>query len=72
MPPLTEKGAKIKHNMEREYGKTRGERVFYASRNKGTISGVDRAAESERQTKDLADGKYVSGRDRAKLRTRRG
>lgn len=39
--PLTEKGEEIKHNMEKEYGKEHGERVFYASKNAGTISGVD-------------------------------
>ena len=34
--------------------------------------GDARDAESKRQEKDLlTDGKYVSGRDRAKLRTRR-
>ena len=27
--------------MMEEYGKKRGEQVFYASRNKGTIKGVD-------------------------------
>jgi hypothetical protein len=39
--PLTKKGMKIKKAMLKEYGKKRGEAVFYASRNKGTISGVD-------------------------------
>src|SRR5215471_7854317 len=39
--PLTEKGQKIMANMQREYGPEKGERVFYASRNKGIISGVD-------------------------------
>jgi len=39
--PLTAKGEKIMHAMEKEYGKDKGERVFYASKNKGTISGVD-------------------------------
>jgi hypothetical protein len=39
--PLTEKGSKIKSAMQEQYGKERGEQVFYASRNKGTISGVD-------------------------------
>jgi hypothetical protein len=39
--PLTDKGKKILTNMRELYGK-RAERVFYASRNKGTISGVDR------------------------------
>jgi len=40
--PLTSKGAKIKRAMQSEYGKDKGERVFYASRNKGTITGVDK------------------------------
>lgn len=40
MSPLTKKGRKIKANMEAEYGKKKGERVFYASENKGTIKGV--------------------------------
>ena len=39
--PLTKKGRKIKAAMQAEYGKKRGEQVFYASRNKGTIKGVD-------------------------------
>lgn len=39
--PLTKKGKKIKKAMLEEYGKKRGEVVFYASRNKGTIKGVD-------------------------------
>ena len=40
--PLTKKGQKIKAAMTAHYGAGKGERVFYASRNKGTISGVDR------------------------------
>lgn len=39
--PLTSKGEEIKKNMESEYGPKKGEAVFYASKNKGTISGVD-------------------------------
>lgn len=39
--PLTSKGEEIKENMEKEYGSKKGEKVFYASKNKGTISGVD-------------------------------
>jgi hypothetical protein len=39
--PLTKKGKKIKAAMTKEYGAKRGEQVFYASRNKGTIKGVD-------------------------------
>lgn len=39
--PLTEKGEKIKGAMTKEYGSEKGERVFYASKNAGKISGVD-------------------------------
>ena len=39
--PLTKKGQKIMRSMKQEYGEKKGERVFYASRNKGKISGVD-------------------------------
>ena len=38
--PLTSKGQKIKSAMEREYGKEKGEDVFYASQQKGTIKGT--------------------------------
>ncbi len=41
--PLTDKGAEILHAMQKEYGSEKGERVFYASKNKGTIAGVDSA-----------------------------
>lgn len=39
--PLTNKGETIKREMEAHYGQEKGEEVFYASANKGTISGVD-------------------------------
>lgn len=38
--PLTKKGAKIKRAMVKEYGAKKGEDVFYASQNKGTITGT--------------------------------
>lgn len=38
--PLTKKGKKVKAAMIQEYGKKKGEQVFYASENKGTIKGV--------------------------------
>ena len=41
--PLTNKGKKIMKSMKEQYGKKEGEKVFYASRNKGTIKGVERA-----------------------------
>jgi len=28
--------------MKKEYGKKRGEKIFYASKNKGTIKGVEK------------------------------
>ena len=39
--PLTKKGSAIMRAMKRRYGKKKGKRAFYASRNKGTILGVD-------------------------------
>ena len=41
--PLTDKGQDILAHMERQYGEKKGKEVFYASRNKGTIAGVDSA-----------------------------
>ena len=40
--PLTSKGKKIMKAMKKEYGKKKGEQVFYASRNKGKIKGVEK------------------------------
>ena len=40
--PLTEKGKKIKRAMRKTYGAEKGKQVFHASRNKGTITGVDK------------------------------
>lgn len=41
--PLTKKGTKIMNNMKAEYGAKKAKQVFYASRNAGKISGVDKA-----------------------------
>lgn len=40
--PLTKKGEKIHESMLKEYGKKKGEEIFYASANKGTITGVEK------------------------------
>ena len=40
--PLNEKGKKIMKSMREQYGKKRGEQVFYASKNKGTIKKVEK------------------------------
>ena len=34
-------------SMKKQYGKNEGEKVFYASRNKGTIKGVERASKGK-------------------------
>ena len=40
--PLTKKGKKVMSAMRKKYGKKKGTKVFYASRNKGRIKGVER------------------------------
>jgi hypothetical protein len=38
--PLTAKGSKILGAMKKQYGAEKGKQVFYASQNKGTITGT--------------------------------
>ena len=65
--PLTAKGEKILAAMQEQYGEEEGKRVFYKSKNAGTISGVDAALTadkefSEEQRKKLAkSGKAMPG-----------
>jgi hypothetical protein len=40
--PLTNTGKKILNNMKKKYGPKKAERVFYASKNAGKITGVDK------------------------------
>jgi hypothetical protein len=40
--PLTEKGEKIRAAMHAQYGAKKGESVFYASINKGKITGAEK------------------------------
>lgn len=40
--PLTKKGSKIMKAMKKEYGTKKGEQVFYATKNKGKIKGVEK------------------------------
>ena len=49
--PLTEKGKKIKKAMRKQYGKKKGEQVFYASQNKGTIKGTHSKRRKHRKRK---------------------
>jgi hypothetical protein len=46
--PLTKKGSKIMKAMKKEYGPEKGKAVFYASKNKGVIKGVDKKKKSKR------------------------
>lgn len=40
--PLTKKGKEILTSMQEEYGEEKGNQVFYASVNAGTITGAER------------------------------
>ena len=44
--PLTSKGKKILRSMRKQYGPEKAEKVFYASKNAGKISGVDEQMET--------------------------
>jgi len=52
--PLSEKGKKIKKAMAQQYGSKKGEQVFYASANKGTITGIEKR-------KQASKGGLISG-----------
>ena len=42
--PLTEKGSKVMRAMRKQYGEKKGKQVFYASVNKGKISGAHKGS----------------------------
>lgn len=46
---LTKKGKTIKSEMAKEYGAKKGEQIFYASANKGTIKGVEKPKQRKPQ-----------------------
>ena len=49
--PLTTKGKKIMKAMKKQYGKE-AEAVFYASKNKGVIKGVDKTKKTKSKKSD--------------------
>jgi len=49
--PLTDKGMMIKKKMMEEYGSKKGENVFYASQNKGTIKGTHKKSAIKKRLK---------------------
>lgn len=58
--PLTSKGNEIMGHMKEEYGSKEGEKVFYASKNAGKISGVDAAVGAESHTNGHSTGYSIS------------
>ena len=49
--PLSKKGKKIMKSMKKQYGKKKGETVFYASRNKGVIKGLEKTKKRSKNAK---------------------
>lgn len=49
--PLSQKGQKIMRAMQHQYGTKRGKSVFYASMNKGKITGVERSKSRGKHSK---------------------
>lgn len=47
--PLTKKGEKIMKEMQKEYGKKMGEKVFYASKNKGVVKWVEKSKSAKKK-----------------------
>jgi hypothetical protein len=47
--PLTKKGTKIKSAMQEQYGKKKGEQVFYASQNAGKITGTEKKQKKKKR-----------------------
>ena len=49
--PLNKKGKKIMKSMKEQYRKKKGETVFYASKNKGVIKGVEKTKKRSKNAK---------------------
>ena len=58
--PLTEKGKKIMKSMKKQYGKKKGEAVFYASKNKKKIKKVIKGLQKASKT-HAAQAKTLKG-----------
>jgi len=65
--PLTNKGKKIMKAMKKEYGEKKAKAVFYASRNKGKIKGVEKAAMGRAMFKELVSKAPGKGQKTKKL-----
>ena len=49
--PLTPKGSELLDKFKQEYGPTKGREVFYAAKNKGTITGVEEKSDGDGKSK---------------------
>jgi hypothetical protein len=58
--PLTKKGRRIMREMKQEYGPSKGEEVFYAAANKGTIKGVHQKGNGNGDQQGKSPGKHRS------------
>jgi hypothetical protein len=56
--PLTEKGERILAKMIEQYGEEEGKKIFYASRNAGTITGVDSMQVRDSLTLEFDDAAF--------------
>jgi hypothetical protein len=67
--PLTTKGKKIKSAMTAKYGEKKGEDIFYASANKGTIKGVAKGKNLRKvgQLEKLANRRSLKRRAKVEL-----
>ena len=69
--PLTNKGKKIMRAMKSQYGSEEGKKVFYASKNKGTIKGVEDETQmnwQDRIYESLVESKSLTSLERAERR----
>ena len=54
--PLTKKGEELIKSMHEQYGKKKGDEVFYASRNEGKITSVEHAKKIASSLKGKKNG----------------
>jgi len=55
--PLNKKGKKIMAAMKEQYGSKTGQKVFYATKNKGKIKNVEKKKRSKSRDRKKAKGK---------------
>src|SRR6056300_1564971 len=61
--PLNKKGKKIKKAMQKQYGKKKGEKVFYAMENSGKLKKVVKARGGDAARSDAASGRSAGRAD---------